>query len=139
LASFRILEKAIQEVADLKVKGIDAHWTSVHMTNNGLWYRVYVHGFSTKEAAEAFKKENGLSKGIVIFAPWTVLVSVINESGASENTCSKLNETGYDCILAGNENEGYKITVGAFKNSERALMTAQEIMKLGFDVKAVRI
>jgi type II secretory pathway predicted ATPase ExeA len=138
LASLRNIKRAMEEVTDLREKGIDSHWTSVYMANEDLWYRVYATGFSTKQAAGVFKKEKGFSEGIIIFAPWTLLISRINESGTSENTCSKLLEIGYDCVLAGDENTGYEITIGSFKNSERALKTAQEIMQLGFDVKVIR-
>jgi general secretion pathway protein A len=137
LASLKSLTGAMKETNDLREKGIDAHWNSVYMLDGGLWYRVYTGRFSTKEEAQAFKQEKDLSSGIIMSTPWTILVAHLNGSEKDGNRCSELLDNGYDCILTGDIDTGYKITTGAFKSSEGASRTAQDMMKLGFDVKTV--
>lgn len=137
LSSLKTLEAAIQEGMSLRQRKMDVHWNAVHLIEKGTWYRVYKGGFSTKKEAMDFKKENGITKGIVIYAPWTILVSSRNKQETSEEIYSRLQEKGLDCMLENGGEKNNRALVGAFISNERAQKAAQVILDMGLDAKPV--
>lgn len=135
LASFKTLKDAMQEVSDLRKRGIDVHWNAVHMTEKGRWYRVYKRGFASEEEALQFKKENGFDEGIIIHTPWTVRVTSGDRVKTPEDVYPVMQENGHDCILEKDGDTGLRLISGAFKSYERALRAAGEILDLGFDAR----
>ena len=137
ISSLKTREAAIREVMSLRKKGFDANWSAVHLIKKGTWHRVYQGGFSTKEAAVAFKKEKGLTKGIVIHAPWSLLVTSKNMTENPEDIYSVLQGKGLECSLENNGDKDSRLITGAFRSFERAQKAVSEIVEMGFNAKPV--
>ena len=130
-------EAAIKEVMLLKQRGFDVHWNAVHLIEKGIWYRVYQDGFSTKKEAMAFKKEKGISKGIIIYAPWAIAVTSGNRAETADDVYSALQKRGIDCVLERDGDKGYRVISGAFRSLERAQKASLEILDMGLDAKPI--
>ena len=137
LSSLKNLKAAIREVKSLRQEGLDVHWNTIHLIKKGTWYRIYHGGFSTIKEAIAFKKEKGIPKGIVLSAPWTILVTSRDRSGKAEDIYSVLQENGIDSIIENVGDTGYRVTSGAFISYERAQKAVSKILDTGLDAKPV--
>jgi type II secretory pathway predicted ATPase ExeA/cell division septation protein DedD len=137
MASFTNKSNALRAVSHYSEKAFPIHWNPVDIGDAVLWYRVYAGTFPTKEGAKKFQAENGLAEGIIINAPWTILAA---DSADKDELLAKVHELhnkGYDCILAGDADTGYRITIGAFLSSEGAAKMAQEIANEGFNARVI--
>ncbi|MBN2419687.1 MAG: SPOR domain-containing protein, partial [Deltaproteobacteria bacterium] len=135
--SIKNRDAAMKEVMTLRQKGLDVHWNPVHMIEKGTWYRVYQGGFSTKRDAMAFKKEKGFPEGIIIYAPWTILINSRNNVETSEDLFQRLQKKGIDCVLESDGDTGHRIISGAFRSSERAQKASLEILDMGLNAKPI--
>jgi cell division protein FtsN len=108
------------------------------MTEKGTWYRVYQGGFSTRNEAMAFKEEKGFTEGIIVYAPWTIAVTSGDHAETPEGVCAVLQEKGLDCMVEKDGNTYLRVTVGAFKNYERAQKVVRELLDMGLKAKPIR-
>jgi cell division septation protein DedD len=137
LASFKNKSDVLRAVPQYEEKTIPVQWNPVDIGDESLWYRLFTGRFPTVEAAEEFKSEKGITEGIVIKAPWSILIAASQKRDDLTAPCSRLKESGYDCILEVDENSGYKLSTGAFITSEGAVRIAEELTGMGFEAKPV--
>ncbi len=135
LFSYKNMKDAENGGKALRETGIDAHWNSVHMSENGLWYRVYVGGFQTEKDAEAYIDEKGINDGVILLAPWTVIITADKAQKTIEEISLELNGKGYDCTIEKDKDGNPVLMLGAYINLERALRASQEIINLGYEAK----
>jgi len=138
LASFKNKSDVLRAVPQYEDKNIPVQWNPVDIGDETLWYRLFAGRFPSVDAAEEFRREKEISEGIVIKAPWTILIAASDNKNDLSAQYSRLVESGYDCILDGDDNSGYKLATGAFITSEGASRIAEELAGMGFDAKAVR-
>ena len=137
LASFKTKPDVLRAVPLYEEKNIPVQWNPVDIGDESLWYRLFTGRFPSMEAAEEFKREKEISDGIVINAPWTILIAASGKKDDLTARYSRLNEIGYDCILEGDEDSGYKLSTGAFITPEGATRIAEELTGMGFEAKVV--
>jgi len=137
LASFKTKPDVLRAVPLYEEKNIPVQWNPVDIGDESLWYRLFTGRFPSMEAAEEFKREKEISDGIVINAPWTILIAASGKKDDLTARYSRLNEIGYDCILEGDEASGYKLSTGAFITPEGAMRIAEELTGMGFEAKVV--
>ncbi len=137
LFSYKTLKEAFRSGTILRQQGLEAHWNSVHMTTNGTWYRVYHGGFESEKEAKAHMDEAGFKDGIILYAPWTVVITPRNGDETIEDISRALIEKGYDPVIDENVNREASLILGAYISLERALRASQEIIDLGYDAKPI--
>jgi len=137
LASFKNKPDVLRAVPQYEGKNIPVQWNPVDIGDESLWYRLFTGRFPSVEAAEQFRSEKGITEGIVINAPWTILIAASQKKDDLTARYSRLKESGYDCILEGDEDSGYRLSTGAFITSEGAMRIAEELTGKGFEAKAV--
>jgi hypothetical protein len=136
LFSYKNMKDAERGALALRETGIDAHWNSVHMSENGLWYRVYAGDFLTEKDAKAYTDEKGFNDGVILLAPWTVIITPDRDK-TIEDISLELKEKGYDCIHEKDKEGNSILIIGAYISLERASRASQEIINLGYDAKPV--
>jgi hypothetical protein len=134
LFSYKNMKDAEKGALALRETGIDAHWNSVHMTEKGLWYRVYAGDFQAEKDAKAYMNEKGFNDGVILLAPWTVIITPNNTKTISDISLA-LKEKGYDCMLENDKDNNPRLILGAYISLERASRASQEIINLGYDAK----
>ena len=137
LASFKTRYAAVREAASLRQRGLDTHWNAVHLKEKGIWYRVYLGGFSTKEEVMVFKKAKDITNGIIIHAPWTLLIESKDRTETPEDIFSVLQKNGLDCMIDNDGDSERRLLSGAFRNIERAQKAVPEMLEMGFDAKPI--
>ncbi len=60
--SYKGLDRARKAVSDLEAKG-PSYWVKTDLGDKGIWYRVYVGCFETRDQAETFIKNNQIADG----------------------------------------------------------------------------
>jgi hypothetical protein len=135
LFSYKTLKEACRGGESLRAQGLDVHWNSVHMTTNGTWYRVYQGGFESEKDAKAYMDEAGLKDGVILYAPWTVVITPKNGDETIEDIKRSLIEKGYDPLIHENVKNETRLILGAYISLERAVRASREIIDLGYDAK----
>jgi general secretion pathway protein A len=138
LASFRTIDSAASARLQFKEKNIEAHWDRVDLGKKGVWYRLYTGYFATQDNAAKFKIDHGLDKSIILFAPWSVVVTESASQQKLEETRSILGNHQIDNYTLKTREGGYKLLTGAFVTKIGAEKMAQEMIALGYDAKVVR-
>ena len=137
LGSFKSLEGVVRSVSFYKERQVEAHWHQLDLGTKGKWYRLFTGQFGTKEEAQKFKADYGLLKSIVLFAPWSVLVSQTNSSEDLNHIRSVLRNNQYDSYDEKSGDGSHRVFTGIFVNRERAEKLAQEINDLGILARVI--
>ena len=139
--SYKNLARMMTDFDLYKAKGIDLHWNSVDLGEKGIWYRLFLGGFESKAEAMdykmAYKKDHGLSKSIIVFTPWTVLLAETASQQKADQIRSVLHDNSIDYYIFKNTDGSYRLLTGAFVTEEGAAKLAQEIILLSHDAKVV--
>ena len=135
--SYKTIDNTMAAFFKYKSKGIDTHWNRVDLGEKGIWYRLFIGHFETKERAITYKNDHGLAESIIVFTPWTVLVarSVSKQNFDEIRFMLRDNQLDYDAIK--NKDGSYRLLTGAFVTKEGAEKLAREIIVLGYDAKVV--
>jgi general secretion pathway protein A len=118
LFSYKTLEDAERGALALRKTGLDVHWSPVHMTTNGTWYRVYQGGFESEDEAKDFIEKQGLREAVILYAPWTVVITAGKVDKSIEDIRLALNEKGYDPVIEGDINSVPRLSLGAYISPE---------------------
>jgi len=137
IASYKSIDRTMAAFFKYKVRGIDAHWNRVDLGEKGIWYRLFIGHFETKESAIKYKNDHGLAESMIVFTPWTVLVarSVSKQNFDEIRSVLRGNQFDYDTIK--NTDGSYRLLTGAFVNKEGAEKLAQGIIALGYNAKVI--
>ncbi len=136
--SYRTLGRTQRAAAQYLKAGIEAHWNSVDLGDQGVWFRLFTGRFESKSAALAFKKAQGLDEAMVVRAPWTVLIS---EGLSTDDVAAVQNTVGrhqIDLYTALEDDGRFRVMSGAFVTHEGAWRLARELAVLGYDATVVR-
>jgi general secretion pathway protein A len=137
LGSFKSLEGVVRSVSFYKERAVEAHWHQLDLGTKGKWYRLFTGQFGTREEAQKFKADYGLLKSIVLFAPWSVLVSQTHSSEDLNHIRSVLRDNQYDSYDEKSGDGSHRVFTGIFVNRERAEKLAQEISDLGILARVI--
>ncbi len=66
LGSYKTRGKAAKAISDYQSKGLSAYWVKVDLAQKGIWYRVFVGRFKTRDSAKVFIREKGLADAEVM-------------------------------------------------------------------------
>ena len=137
LGSYKTIDRTMAAFFKYKSKGIDTHWNRVDLGEKGIWYRLFIGHFETKELAITYKNDHGLAKSIIVFTPWTVLMarSVSKQNFDEIRSVLSDNQLDYDAVK--NKDGSYRLLTGAYVTKEGAEKLAREIIALGYDAKVV--
>jgi len=137
LASYKTFSNTLRAVSLYENYETDIHWNRVDLGEKGVWFRLYTGRFKTKEEAKQYEEDLGLDESMVLSTPWTVLVDPGNHLHSPEKIKSVLEENKYDFYSIKNEDESFRLLIGAFRTKKGAEKLAQEIVELNLDAKAV--
>jgi hypothetical protein len=79
--------------------------------------------------------EAGLKDGVILYAPWTVVITPKNGDETIEDIKRSLIEKGYDPLIHENVKNETRLILGAYISLERAVRASREIIDLGYDAK----
>jgi len=137
LGSFKTIGRTITAFYQYNKRGIETRWNQVDLGEKGTWYRLFTGRFETKTKAIKYKNGHGLDESMIVFAPWTVLVSESAFNYKLDPIRSVLNENVIDYFTIKNKDGNHRLLTGAFVTNEGAQKLAQEIIALGYEAKVV--
>ena len=137
LGSYKTIDRTMAAFFKYKARGIDTHWNRVDLGKKGIWYRLFIGNFETKESAIKYKNDHGLAESIIVFTPWTVLVARSVSKQNYDEICSVLRDNQFDYDTIKNTDGSYRLLTGSFVTEEGAEKLAQEIIALGYNAKVV--
>ena len=137
LGSYKTIDRTMVAFFKYKARGIDTHWNRVDLGEKGIWYRLFIGNFETKESAIKYKNDHGLAESIIVFTPWTVLVARSVSKQNYDEICSVLRDNQFDYDTIKNTDGSYRLLTGSFVTEEGAEKLAQEIIALGYNAKVV--
>lgn len=66
LGSYKTRGTAAKAISDYQRKGLFPYWIKKDLAQKGIWYRVFVGRFKTRDSAEAFIRDKGLADAKVV-------------------------------------------------------------------------
>jgi general secretion pathway protein A len=136
--SYRTLGRTQRAEAQYREAGIETHWNSVDLGDQGIWFRLFTGRFESRAAALAFKSAHGIDEAMVVKAPWTVLIAEglpAENVAAMQDTASRHQIDLYTVL----EKSGrFRVMSGAFVTHEGARGLARELAVMGYDATVVR-
>ena len=137
IGAYKYLDGAIERMSVFQKKNIEVHLSRADLGEKGILHRIFVGRFETKEQAEQFKTEHGLSESVVLSLPWTILVDQANSLDGLYQAQSVLRNHQYDCYTTGNKNNGFRLLMGVYPTEKEALAQTEEINRLGLEAKVI--
>jgi hypothetical protein len=137
LASYKTLSRAKRAVAVHQAQGLSPYWVKVHLGSKGVWYRIFAGHFESREAAEAFVRENKLEEAKVKHTRYTNLIGVYSNIEDLRSRSFALLEQGY-CPYAIPEGNGdIGLYAGAFITKAGAEMQQRELASKGIQNQVI--
>lgn len=121
LGAYQDVRAAEEKVNELKRLGHNAIFQKEMIQGKGVWYRVYIERFSSKEAAE---KEARILRELGLISAYIVRSLPSEKEGERDS--------------GGKDRSAYYLRVGAFKKQENAENLVQDILREGQKATRVR-
>ena len=137
IGSFKTLKRADKAVSIYTRKGLRPAYKVKVSLSNGVWYRVYMGYFESKEAAGRFRLDNDLTETEVKKTQYANLIGTYSSTATLEDRIRSLNEHGFSSYVIADEGGQYRLFVGAFQPEARAERQRQELESEGIPNKIV--
>ena len=118
---------------------------SINLPDSGLWYRILVGSYATKEEAEKMKKEleeDKISDGLIRLLPYAVQIGESAPASQLQDLRRKIRSleympyTSYMRDTSSNETKA-RLLVGAFAKREQTEYLLNELRQAGFQARVV--
>ena len=138
IGSFRTVKRANKAVATYTMKGLRSAYKVKVFLSKGVWYRVYMGYFESREKADRFRKENGLKETTVQETPYANLIGSYTSTSTLEKKIQSLKKLGFSPYVITDQGGRYRLFVGAFNPESRAETQREELKSKGISNRIVK-
>ena len=114
IGSYRTLKRADTAISIYRRKGLSPYWVKVDLGENGTWFRVFVGHFRNIVTAKDYKQEHKITGGLIRRIAYANLIGIYSVEEQFEEEMLILEKNGYFPYVIKDENEMYRLFVGAF-------------------------
>jgi capsular exopolysaccharide synthesis family protein len=138
IGSFRTIKRANRAVSIYTKKGLRSAYKVKVFLSKGVWYRVYMGYFESREAADKFRRENELKETTVKKTQYANLIGTYSSTTTLENKIQSLKKLGFSPYVITDHGGEYRLFVGAFNPEARARTQYDELQSKGISSKIVK-
>lgn len=135
--SFKSLKHTEKAIASLEKNNLSPYWCKVDLGEKGKWFRLFVGYFMTKEQAEKFRETHALASSFISNTAYAVQIAEYASYEGLAQKISTLEESGYSPYVIGNQQERYRLLIGAFVTQGAATELAHNLQEAGTDCEVV--
>ena len=143
--SYRNRESALKEVNYFRKKGYSAYDVSFKLPEKGVWYRVLIDRFSSKEEAQEFAmtitKEGHADYAKELYLPYAIETGMFESHEDASKELLKLGKMGYSSyplMICSSDKCSHQILIGAYGNASNAAPISEELVSKGIQNKIVQ-
>jgi tyrosine-protein kinase Etk/Wzc len=136
LHHYRHLFEAKKRIARYRKQGLFAYLVKVEL-NNGTWYRIFAGHFQDRKQAKRFKKEHGLTRGVLKRTKYANLIDTYKSPDALEDRIQALVELGYSPYVIKGHHGKSLLFVGTFYTREGAETQYHDLKSHGVENRVV--
>ncbi len=115
-----------------------SYWVRIDLGEKGIWYRVYIGYFRTRDEADTFIKEHQIADGESRLTPYANLIGTYRSDEESNQMNRSLLELGF-CPYVIKEADGRsRLFTGAFYQRERAEKEHRDLTAKGIQSQLVK-
>ena len=136
LGSYKTIKTTKAAVSFFNKKGIETHWNPVDLGERGVWYRLFSGPFKNEQCAAKYRNDYLLENSLIVFAPWSVLISTPTSQNEIDRIRLKLADQ-IDSFTIKKMDDRYRLLTGAFTTKEGAENFVRKIIAIGYNAGAV--
>ena len=137
IGSFQTLKRANKAVSIYTKKGLRPAYRVKVFLSNGVWYRVYMGYFESRERADKFRRENELPETTVKKTTYANLIGTYSSKATLEKKIRSLGLAFSPYVITDHGGK-YRLLVGAFFSLERAETQRDELESRGIPNRIVK-
>lgn len=137
LGSFRTLDRSKRAIRFYNKKNLTSYGVKVDLGAKGVWYRVFVGQFVTRQQAERYKAEFRLVEATVKKTKYASLVGTYDSSDELKNRKQSLAKLGYSTYVIKGQGGESRLFVGAFMTKKGAESQYQDLKSKGVQSQVV--
>ncbi|MBW1803641.1 MAG: SPOR domain-containing protein [Deltaproteobacteria bacterium] len=138
VGSFRTEERAKNAVTMNRAKGLTSYLVKVDLKEKGVWFRVFAGFFETREEAEKYREDSRLTVSIVKKTRYANLLGNYPAESEAKNQILSLQKSGYDPYVIKDNQNMWRLFVGAFLTEAGAAQQYDDLKVSGFPNRVVQ-
>jgi cell division septation protein DedD len=131
LGSFRDQEQLEKALAAYRNMGLSPYWFRFDLGDKGIWFRVFAGYFSTREDADRFIKEKGITDAASRNTMYAALVGTYSSQDTLNSNLSHLKALGFSPYVIERDEGVFRLYVGAFYQKAHADTQVAELASRG--------
>jgi cell division septation protein DedD len=138
LASFRSLENALNTLSYYRSTGLSPYLVKVDLEEKGVWWRLYLGHYKTREEAQKVKKEQNFSDSLVKKTAYANLIGVFSSRRNIADMSRRLDLLGYFPYVIKEAKGPLRLFVGAFNTRKGVEEQNLELRANGIQSRVVK-
>ena len=137
LSSCRLWESVDKLLAEYRIKGLSPYFVKVDLGERGIWWRILLGYYQTREEAFRIREEIDVSGSLVVNTPYANLINNFSSEADATTTMVRLEELQYSPYVIKRDTNTYQLLVGAFITKDRAVKQKIELLTKGIPNKVI--
>jgi cell division septation protein DedD len=119
IGSYKNIDRARKAVSDFQTNG-PSYWVKTDLGDKGIWYRVYVGCFQTREQTETFIKDHQIADGESRRTPYANLIGTYSSEEELDRLRLSLESLEFSPYVIEVSSDQFHLFTGAFYQKARA-------------------
>ena len=137
LDSFKTLERVEKALKQYNKKGLAPYAVKVDLGDKGVWRRIYLGAYESKEEALKAKQAFGLERAAVKRIKYANLIGVYENEKALEDKALELMELGYYTYALPGPDSSVKLVAGAFLSKSGVMSQHKELASHDIEAEVI--
>ncbi len=131
-SSYQKPSHALQDISDVRQKGLTAYLVPISLGDMGIWWRIYIGYYPTEAEAKKVRSEYKIANTIVDKTEYACLVGDYSTETDIQAAFEKLKQLGFYPYVIQTAKDHFLLYVGAYGKKIEAAALNQELETKGF-------
>ena len=137
LSSCRLWKSVDKLLSEYRIKGLSPYFVKVDLGERGVWWRILLGYYQTREEALRIREKIDVSDAIVVNTPYANFINIFSSEADATTTMVHLEKLQYSPYIIKRDTNTFQLFVGAFITKDRAVKQKIELLSKGIPNKVI--
>ncbi|UCG05100.1 MAG: SPOR domain-containing protein [Desulfobacterales bacterium] len=137
LSSCRLWESVSKLLSDYQERNLSPYFVKVDRGESGIWWRILLGHYKTREEALRIREKNNLSESLVVKMPYANLIDIFSSETEAMAIMEHLEKLRYSPYIIQHDRSTFQLLVGAFITKKGAEKQKIELLSIGIPNKVI--
>ncbi len=137
LSSCRLWKSVDKLLSEYRIKGLSPYFVKVDLGERGVWWRILLGYYQTREEALRIMEKIDVSDSLVVNTPYANFINNFSSEADATTTMVHLEQLQYSPYIIKRDTNTFQLFVGAFITKDRAVKHKIELLSKGIPNKVI--